>query len=221
MKKIFLAFFIGLTAMTNGQTEKFNSEGKFFVGAELGANVIHKRVDNSIHPQIGISGEYYFAEKWSVWAKIKYHKAHLYYHLPEKKGASCGFGGFLCGLGSREEELMNFESYNIIIPVNLKWNYKISPSIIGYINGGFFVNMEMKSRRNGTDNVKLNHNKIYTSVNIGTGLSYQLKNSDFIYVDYHFYRGGSMIKEEQFLWDKYHYPKNSHISIGYSVNLKK
>ena len=218
MKHLLLALAIILASTINGQTERLNNKGKLFVGAELGGNVVHKSNDNVIHSQIGVSGEYYFARRWSISTKIKFHKAYLYYYVPKPKPYPCKIGGLSCG--DREEKIANFESYNILIPINLKWDYKITKNFYGYINGGFFLNLETKSYRNVTDNVKLNHNPIYASINIGTGLGYQLKNNDVIYVDYNFYRGGDMIKESFLFGDSY-YPINSHISIGYHINLNR
>lgn len=214
MKQLLSALAIVLATTISGQTERLNNKGKLFVGAELGGNVVHKDNGNVIHPQFGVSGEYYFARKWSFSTKIKLHKAHLYYYHPEVTGCR-----FLCD--NEDEKIANFESYNILIPINLKWDYKIAKNLYGYINGGFFINIETKSYRNVTDNVKLNHNPVYASMNMGTGLGYQLKNNNVIYIDYNFYRGGDMIKEDGFGWDSYYYPINSHISIGYRMNLNK
>lgn len=217
MKNLFLILIIGLASVSvSGQSERLNNKGNFFIGAELGGNIIHH--PNVIHSQFGISGEYYFARKWSISAKIKYHKANLYYYWPEYK-PSCGFGGFLCG--GWDEKLAHFESYNIVIPFNMKWDYKIVENLYGYISGGAFLNIETKSYYNVTDNLEFTHHPIYLSMNIGTGLGYQFKNNDAIYIDYNFYRGGDLIKVNTFLGDKYHYPKNTHISIGYRMNLSK
>lgn len=221
MKQLLSALAIVLATTISGQTERLNNKGKLFVGAELGGNVVHKDNGNVIHPQFGVSGEYYFARKWSFSTKIKFHKAHLYYHIPKPEPYPCKIGGLSCGWGDREEKIANFESYNILIPINLKWDYKIAKNLYGYINGGFFINIETKSYRNVTDNVKLNHNPVYASMNMGTGLGYQLKNNNVIYIDYNFYRGGDMIKVDGFGWDSYYYPINSHISIGYRMNLNK
>lgn len=107
--------------------EIINPRGKWFFGAEIGLNTI-----TSIHPnhkanlfQGGVLAEYYFAKHWSASARIKY---------------------FETGVSNKyDSSKVYFEGAVISVPLNIKWEYRISNNFSGNLKLGVALNQEIKS----------------------------------------------------------------------------
>jgi len=185
------------TSIFSQTSEKASQKGKWFFGVELGLNTI-----TSIHPeqpnslQGGVLAEYYFAKQWSLNARIKYLKT---------------------GVSHQNETIRAiFEGAIVSIPLNIKWEYRITPKLNGNLKLGMALNQEVKSEYDYPEHAPTDYDTFYTCINPGLGLNYFISPNTAIYVNYEVYVLGNDRGDSNFNWIRIipNSPENNLINVG-------
>ncbi len=191
-------------------------KGRLLTGIEAGANIAANPPFNTLSGQGGIVGEYYFAKQWSVVGKIKYHQANINKSSGGYSSSSAGMGFNLFGSPPRD---VSYQSQNILIPISIKWNYRIFRNLYGSVDMGPYLNFTLNSKYTA-NNVDVHDRKIFIGFNIGAGVHYQLQNGNSLFANYDFYRGTEIALLESFIFNNYARAGNHHFSVGYLWQLK-
>jgi Outer membrane protein beta-barrel domain len=220
MKKNIIILMILLCCFTFGQVQKTSQTkltDKWFFGAEVGRNTISSyRVnfgesDKSF--QFGFTTEYYWANNWSVTAKIKYFKTGVSFASDGK----LGFFDIFLAIAGVEGDVKKgvFKGEVISVPVAINFNHNLfSPNLKVVYRLGLVYNKEVKSEYNFSENVSTNNPKTYINTNVGFGLHCFVNNKTAIYLDYDYHRlGGSKAKESGSFGESF-YTSNNLLSLG-------
>jgi hypothetical protein len=182
--------------------EIINPIGKWFFGAELGLNAItsvHKSRMTAI--QGGLLSEYYFAERWSLTARLKYFETGV----TRGKNSENGF----------------FEGAVLAVPINIKWHYRIYNNFSGNFKMGFALNQEIKSMYYYPADVKTDYSKLYGSFNPGLGFNYFISDQTAVYINYEVYVLGNERDDFNSYGIVPNSPNNNLLNIGLKYNFKK
>lgn len=216
MKTLLTLLMLMLTLNLNAQ------KGNFLAGMEGGANIAANAPYNTLSAQGGLVGEYRFARQWSVVGKIKWNRGDASYHRhADYKTTRHGMGPDFSGMFDGNYFDFDYSSQNIIVPINVKWNFRIYKDFSGYIDNGYYLNFMLSSRYNISKEKDVKNPKVSLGYNAGAGLSYRMKSGNTIYADYHFYPGESLITLQTLVWDTKIRMMSHHISVGYLWLLKQ
>lgn len=187
-----------------------NFKGKYFAGFEAGANMSDNSPYNEVSAQGGVATEYFFTNHWSVSAKIKYHQTNFNYSKNEVITNTSPSGG----MSDENQKFLNYQSTDLVIPINLKWNIRLFKPIYGSINVGLTANYALSSRYEYSPNVEIKNIKIFVGYNLGFGFHLNLK-QNILYANYDYFHGASLADKNNFSGKNNIAPVNHHISIGY------
>lgn len=209
-KIVIIAAFSLLSIKTLSQTkENVNPKGNWFFGAEIGQNSITSynlgESDKSV--QGGVLAEYYFARHWSLSGKIKYYEIGVSFY---QQGTSGWFGS--------PSTFVNFSGAVISVPLNIKWEFRISKNLGGSLKLGYVYNFETES--NYAANTNTDYPKQYGGINAGYGFNYFINNNYAVYLDIESFNGGEKGLRKGFLGDSYIITQNSLVSLGFKYNFK-
>lgn len=201
-KRVLIGITLLLTSSIYGQTtERANQKGKWFFGLELGLNNITSSYpQEDVSLQGGILAEYYFAKQWAVSARIKYLKTGVTHDGIFSKGT--------------------FEGAIISIPLNIKWEYRITPKLNGNLKIGMALNQEVKSNYNYPEGAVTDFDTFYTSFNPGLGFNYFIAENTAIYVGYEYYLLGNDRGGGNWLIIVPNSPENGLFNIGIKHSFK-
>jgi hypothetical protein len=182
--------------------EIINPKGNWFFGAEVGLNAItsvHKSRMTAI--QGGLLSEYYFAEQWSLTARLKYFET----------GVTRG----------RNIENGFFEGAVLAVPININWHYRIHNNFSGNLKMGFALNQEISSMYYYPPDAKTDYSKFYGSFNPGLGFNYFISDQTAVYINYEVY----ILGNERDDYNSYgiipNSPNNNLLNIGLKYNFIK
>lgn len=194
----------------------YKNKGDIYLGGELGASILGNSPFNTISAQGGITSEYYIHRRISLMGKIKVSQMGFAYYSPAiQTSSSGGMGPNFGGMFNRSAYEASFISTNILMPVTIKWQYRIGNRILGYLDVGPYASLEMTSKSNISNNLDFNHKKTFLGFTNGLGFSYQFRNSQRIYIDYGYFYGADMITIDTFIGSKSLNPTSHNISLGY------
>jgi hypothetical protein len=143
--------------------------------------------------------EYYFAKQWSVLGRLKYYKTGTIYNT----------------------KTAYFKGAVLSLPVDFKWEYKITNKFKGNLFTGIALNKEVKSSYFYPPNEKIDYSTFFVSFNAGVGLTYFLNNKTGIYINYETYKyGGYKGTSGNILGAKSYYTENNLLNIGLKHNFK-
>jgi len=176
---------------------------KWFFGAEIGNNNIpsynFNEKKNSI--QGGLMVEYYFANSWSLFGRIKYFETGLSF------SSSSSFG--------------QFNGAVISIPLDVKKYYNITQSLRGNIKLGFALNQEVKSDYYYIPTTTTDYSKFYGTFNPGLGFDYFISKKTVIYFDVEAYVLGNDRDQNDWLDIVPNSPNNVLLNFGIKFNPSK
>ena len=218
MKKlIYLLPILFCTALFSQDDHRINPKGKWYFGAETGANIIQKYSLNrkNVSIQGGLVAEYYFAKQWSLMGRIKYFKTGLEFYSPDTHSGSW------FDLG-HDEFYGNFRGAVVSIPVNLKWEFRLFRNLKANLKGGIAYNFETQSTYNYSANLETNYPTSYPTVNTGIGLNYFVDEKLAVYFDYEIHtRAAKKGSTQSFIFDDGYRPKNELVNVGVKYNFRK
>ena len=164
MKKIIVLvmFPIWLMGQAKGVQQIVNPDGKWYFGAELGANDIrsYSYVVGKTSLQGGLSAEYYTGRHWSLSLRVKYFDTGISY---------LKYDNYL--INSDGNRIQRFDGSVICYPLNVKWEFRIMKNLCGFLKTGIAYNQEV--RRNydfGED--RTDYRQTYYNYNNGMGFTY-------------------------------------------------
>lgn len=203
-----LAFSTGLFAQEKDSL--VNPKGKVFFGIEIGSNKINSYEFNEPKTsfQGGLLAEYYFARHWSVSGRIKYYKI----------GASFSDdGGSLESLKTTYTS-GRFKGETIMIPLDIKWEFRLYKDLAGFVKLGYALGIETKSEYSYyspeiTENFSnYNHNFF-----AGYGLTYFINEKDAVFISVEYFIGGNKGKQNglNIFDDGRKYLTNTLVNFGY------
>ncbi len=191
-----------------------NPKGKWFFGAEIGSNRIRNYTikEDEVSFQGGFLAEYYFKKNWSLSSKLKYLKTGVSFYQPE---FICGGMGFF-SCTSREEYSGTFRANTIVIPLFIKWEFRILKNFKGHLKYGISFNHDTESQyTNYTSNVSTDYPKTFFSQASGLGFNYFINNNASIHIDIEGYLGQNRAKEYRATTKNI----NHIVNIGYKFNF--
>lgn len=196
---VLLSFFA--SKIYSQANEIVNPEGKWFFGAELGLNSI-----TSVHKsriaefQGGLLSEYYFSNRWSVSARLKYFETGVI----------------------RKENVENgiFRGAVLAVPININWYYRIYNNFSGNLKLGFALNQEVKSNYYYPQDVETDFSRFYGSFNPGLGFSYFISNRTAVYINYEVYVLGNNRDDNNVFKVIPNSPNNNLLNFGVKYNFK-
>lgn len=170
MKKIFITFFIlvSLCKLTYAQ----KASGEFEFGANIGYNSSYVTTNGGSGNSgwisgfnAGLTGDYYFSEKWSVKTKLTY----------DEKGWR-GDSWFTTGTTSNVD-VVNFRVNYITIPITADWHFGETKN--WNLNFGPYIGIltSGKTTLNGSD-LDIKHYFNPTDVGLALGAAYKFAISD-------------------------------------------
>lgn len=195
MRKIYLLLSL-ISFLSYSQQKK-----DWFFGLEIGNNTItSSNLSNKNSLQGGFMVEYYFAKQWSVFGRLKYYKTGT----------------------MNNAETAYFKGAVLSLPLDFKWEYKITNKFNGNLFTGIALNKEVKSNYYYPANEKIEYSTFFGSFNAGVGLTYFLNNKTAIYFNYETYKyGGYKGTSGNILGAKNYYTENNLLNIGLKHNFKK
>lgn len=216
MKKIVLyLFLVSFCAFSQTKIKPINPKGKWYFGAEIGHNTVSSFDYDEGNTSVSIGGisEYYFDKHWSVQGRIKYMKTGVSFVNQ--------YSGWNWNWVKTNQDVTSFSGYNrfdgqnIVIPIDLKWEYRIYKDLHGSIKMGPALSVEMKSTYNYGNVNYDTFSKAYVNMNFGYGFNYYLSKNYCAGLDFEYYfLGDSKGTTSGFLWNQTHYATN------YLVNLQ-
>ena len=197
----FLLFLLAASQISAQEVGKINPKSNWYFGAEIGSNTI-----TSIKPehensfQGGILTEYYFAQHWSISARLKY---------------------FQTGISYNDQTEYKFSGSVISLPLNLNWEFGIAGNFNGNLKLGVALNKEFTKIYNFPAEAVTDYSTFFGTFNPGLGFTYHLNDNLALYTNYevyilgndHYKRAGDL----DFL------PKstnNNHFNIGVKHTFK-
>ncbi len=218
MKRLYIFITALFCTSVYSQNENFvDPKGKWYFGAEAGANVIrdYSLDKTEVSLQGGILAEYYFAKQWSLSAKIKYFKTGLEFYSPDTHT------GGMIDLG-HDEFYGTFRGNVISIPVYLKWEFRVYKNLKANLKAGVAYNFETQSTYNYSSNLKTNYPTSYPTAISGLGLNYFVDEKLAVYLDYEVYlRGPKKADTQSLIFDDGYRTKNMFVNFGVKYNFKK
>jgi hypothetical protein len=179
MRKVFLALFIlmGTAILTKAQI----STG-FVLGANVGYNTSTIQqfdfYDNSGEiggVNLGLSGEYYFSDRWSLKTKLTY----------DQKGWAKGFiieDTSPAGGGSSEVDGVQFNLNYLTIPVMASWHFGRNRN--WYIHFGPYVGFLLSASDNNNDgNIKSLFHSTDIGLDTGIGLKFPVAKKVKLFIE--------------------------------------
>lgn len=194
MKTIYIALLL-ISYFSFSQNKK-----DWFFGTEIGNNTItSSNLSNKNSFQGGFLTEYYFANHWSVIARLKYFKTST------TNNAQTGY----------------FDGAVISIPLNLKWEYRITNKLKGNLIMGLALNKEVKNDYYYTPNEKTDYATFFGTFNTGFGFSYFLNNRTALFTNYEVYVLGNSKDNQNSLNILPNSTNNNLFNVGIKHNFKK
>lgn len=170
----------------------------WYFGVEAGVNTIVAR-GNKNSFQAGLLAEYYIAKQWSIIGRIKYFETGVV----------------------NNSETGYFEGAVISIPLDVKWEYRISKNFKGNFYLGFALNQETKSNYHYPPNEDTNFSKFYGTFNGGVGFSYFINEKTIIFTNYETYLFGNDRNNGISLFPLIpNSPNNNLFNVGIKYNFK-
>lgn len=215
MKKIIilsLLLLISKTTFAQAELEIINPKGNFYLGAEIGLNIItsFSQGEQNKSFQGGLLAEYYFAKQWSILGRIKYFETGV--SFIKDTSNSFDYANYTYN---------RFDGAIVSVPIDVKWEYRIFNNFKGNIKQGFAYNYETKSNYDFAPNVDTNNSKSFGSLNFGFGFSYFISKKTAFYVDFETYQlGGYKGNNSGFILPKNYYTNNTLLNFGVKYNLK-
>lgn len=213
---LLLAMFILLSNTIRAQSEIVNPSGKWYFGAEIGNNKIEsfRLSEPNTSLQGGLIAEYYTNRHWSLCGRIKYFKTGVSFDYP-----STHTGGWL-DLGS-DAYHGQFKGATIVLPVAIKWEFRVYRNAAASIKLGYAHSFETKSRySNYSQNLRTDYPKEYGSLVTGFGFNYFLDQKVALYIDIESYFGGEKAAIPRLIFDDNQYLINNLINLGIKYNFK-
>ncbi len=211
MKKIVYYLLItSFCAFSQTKIKPINPNGKWYFGTEIGINKVTSFSYDEGNTSVSIGGisEYYFDKHWSVQGRIKYMKTGVSFINQ--------YSGWNWNWVKTTQDVASFSGYNrfdgqvIVIPIDLKWEYRIHKNLHGSIKTGPALNIEMKSTYNYGNVNYDTFSKTFVNMNFGYGFNYYLSKNYGIGLDFEYYfLGDSKGTTSGFLWNQTHYANNS------------
>lgn len=203
-----LTFSTGLFAQEKDSI--VNPRGKIYFGIEVGHNTISSFEFNESKTsfQGGLSAEYYFARHWSVSGRIKYYKI----------GASFSDDGSLLESLKTTYTSGRFVGEAVMIPLDIKWEFRLYRNWAGFIKCGYALSIETKSEySNYSPEIIENFSNYNHSFFAGYGLTYFINEKDAVFFSVEGFVGGNKGKQEgwHFFDDGRKYLTNTLINVGY------
>ena len=195
------------------EIEDVNPKGKTFFGVEIGTNHINSfdAGGNKSSFQAGVLGEYYFARHWSVSGRFKYFETGVSFYQPNEGG---WFGD--------EEHSGTFKGEVIAIPIDLKWEFRVSENLGAGLKLGAAPTMETKSNySNYSNNISKSEQPYYIAFNYGIGLNYFINKETAVYIDYEGYVGQSKGHYPGFMGGTYYYAENALLNFGIKYTFEE
>mgnify|MGYP001792671481 CR=1 FL=1 len=187
-----------------------NPNKQWFFGAEFGGNdIISFAYDEDIKSlQGGLLAEYFFSEKWSITARLKYFKI-----------------GYSTGLSTINDVVdrsnyHRFDAKVIALPINLKWEYKIVKKFRGNLKFGIALNQEVERQYQYPIGAKTNYPAFFMDYNIGFGFYNYITNNSVIYIEHEFKGYGPNQVEGGNLFIFTSSANNSFFNVGIKHNFK-
>jgi len=212
MRKLILLLLFPFLINAQSKNEIINPKGKWYFGAEIGTNTISSfslgEPNQSF--QGGVLAEYYFARHWSLSARIKYFETGVSFYDAGTNGSS----GYIFSYSGRESYYGNFKGAEIAIPLNIKWEFRISENLGGSLKIGAAYTIETKSEYGSySKDLPTNYPTRYESDNLGYGFNYFINKKMAFYLDFEYFIGNSK--------GYGHYSENKLTNIGTKYNFKK
>ena len=173
--KIFIIIILAFVSnkMISQTNDIINLKGKWFFGVEIGRNYIASYNFNEPTKsfQGGLLAEYYFSKKWSVTGRLKYFK------IGQSNGVS---------YVNSVPDLKNYQRFDgevLSVPLNLKWEYKISKKFTGNLKFGIALNQETVSKYYYPNGRHTNFPTFFVDYNFGFGFSYYINDNSAVYIE--------------------------------------
>ena len=182
---------------------------KWYFGLEMGFTKIDSYSHNepTTSFQGGLFSEYYFSEKFSFTARLKYFKI----------GESHGGATILPILS---ENYHRFDGEVISLPINIKFEYKIFKNFRGNVKMGVVFNQEILSKYYYPIDKKTNYSTFFIDYNVGFGFSYFLNADTALFIDFET-KGLGKDRDDSPTFILPHSTNNSFINIGLKYSFKK
>jgi hypothetical protein len=218
---VFYLLLISFCAYSQTKIKIINPKGKWYFGAEIGQNRITSFGYDEGNSSISFGGisEYYFDKQWSVQGRLKYMKTGVsFINQPDT--------GWNWNWIKATQDLSSFSIYNrfdgqtIVIPIDLKWEYRIYKNFHGSIKMGPALNAETKSIYNYGNVDSTHFSSTSVNMNLGYGFNYYLSKKYCLGLDFESYIfGASKGTTSGFLWNKTHYATNSLVNFQIKYHL--
>ncbi len=194
------------------KTEIVNPVGKWYFGAEMGANTItsYSFGEPNKSFQGGILAEYYFGRHWSLTGRVKYFKTGFSFY---KEGIQ-GKNGYFFNSPTILTTTGNFEGEIIILPINIKWEFRIYRNFSGNLNFGTTYSVENKGNYNYSQNISTKYAKEEWGFNMSYGCNYFISKKVGLYINFESYSGGDKGSGTKGI-------TNTLLNFGFKYNFKK
>jgi len=181
MRKIITTLFIiaGFYSASNAQITKANA---FVFGANIGLNEGYVQESNSLLKSgsvggfnLGVSGEYYFSDRWSFKAKLNY----------DQKGWADGYiivNSGPSGQGSSEIDNINFKLNYLTVPLMANWHFGHTRN--WYLHFGPYLGFLMSaSDNNGDGDIKPLFNSTDVGFDLGIGVKFPVADRVKLFIE--------------------------------------
>ncbi|WP_298759938.1 porin family protein [uncultured Psychroserpens sp.] len=176
MKKLIIIAFIVLCCSLNLNAQA--DKGDFEIGTGLGLNISNVVVGSDSNNgtrsktgfNLGVSGEYYFSDRWGIKAKLIYD--------------SKGWGdGFFDNELTNESYITDFNVTYLTVPVMANWHFGSTRK--WYLNFGPYIGFLLNAEedRGGTD-VKDAFNSTDFGIALGVGYKFNVGENTKLFVEY-------------------------------------
>ncbi|MBF6642056.1 outer membrane beta-barrel protein [Flavobacterium sp. J49] len=189
-----------------------NPKGKLYFGIEVGSNTISSFEFNepTTSFQGGLLAEYYFARHWSVSGRIKYYKIGASF---SDDGSSINFSNKTAYNSGR------FMGEAIMIPMDIKWEFRLYKNFAGFLKLGYALSIETKSEYSDySPAITENFSNYSYSLFAGYGLNYFINDKDAVFISVESFIGGNKGKQNgglNIFDDGRKYLTNTLVNVGY------
>ena len=183
-----------------------NPKDKWYFGAEVGTNKINSFSNggNQYSFQGGVLAEFYFARHWSWSFRVKYFETGVSFNVPGSLGYYSG----------------NFDGAVLLLPIDLKWEFRVYKNLGAGLKLGFAPTIETESHYSNYSNTTPNSGQLVT-FNYGFGLNYFMNKNLSIYTDFEYYIGESKGESPGFFGDIPYNTENRLINFGIKYHFEK
>ena len=203
--------FISVCALSQTKIKLINPKGKWYFGAEVGLNKITSFSYGEANNSMSFGGivEYYFGKHWSVQGKVKYIKTGVSFINQPDNGWD--FGWIKTTQDVASSPVYNrFDGKAIVIPIDIKWEYRIHKNLHGIVKIGPSLTIETESNYAYGNVDYSTFSKTFVTMNSGFGFNYYISKRYGVGVEFeNYFLGDSKGTTSGFLWNKTHYATNS------------